>query len=129
MGKAIVLIMALLLLVASGPAFGKGLQAVSDTELDGISARGLDFLFDANSFMTGGFYGKSDRPVNMSFDGTNNFSLKNSIMLSGNASQQGLGVVNAVNSSVNMPINITILINSTVSGGINVSNALSAFRH
>jgi hypothetical protein len=68
------------------------------------------------------------RPINVSFQGQNSLSAANSIILSGSA-QGGLGVVNAVNSSVNMPINITILINSQVSGGINLSNLLSAIRH
>lgn len=59
----------LMLLIATGPSFAMGLQAVSDSELDGVHARGLDFLFDANSLMSGGII--------------NNLTLKNSIMLSG----------------------------------------------
>jgi hypothetical protein len=131
MGKAryLVLCIALVLLVSAGPSFAKGLQAASDGELDGISARGLDLLFDANSFMNGGFNGRSYDgvgPANLTFQGINNLTLRNSIMLSGQAQQNGLGIVNAVNSSVNMPINITILINSQVGGGINFTNFLSA---
>jgi hypothetical protein len=128
----LVFITAFIFLVAAGPSSAKGLRAASDVELDGVSARGLDFLFDANSLMSGSFWGMRSSsggttPFNLTFNGTNNLTLANSIMLSG-SSQSGLGVVNAVNSSVNMPINITILINSSVSGGINLSNFLSSIR-
>ena len=126
--KYLAFIMAFVFLVAAAPSFAKGLQAVSDTELDGVHARGLDFLFDANSLMTGSFWGArpstgGSNTYNMSFN-ANDMTFKNSIMLSG-SSQSGLGVVNAVNSTVQMPINITILINSSVTGGINLQNFLS----
>lgn len=132
------LFLLLICLIAAGPCLARDLVPVTDSELDAIHARGLDFLFDANTLFAGGAGvggwsgdGSSGnmRPINVSFQGQNNLSMANSILLSGSARQSGLGVVNAVNSSVNMPINITILINSQVSGGINLSNLLSAIRH
>jgi hypothetical protein len=111
----------LLVLLSAGPSFGKGLEQMTDSELDGVHARGLTFLFDSSTLLNGG----SISPYNINFNGTNNLSLRNSIMLSGNVQQSGLGVVNAVNSTVNMPINLIVLINSQISGGINLKNVLS----
>lgn len=98
--------------------------------MDGVHARGLDFFFDANSLMSGNFWGTGSTSggSNTYTFNASDMTFKNSIMLSG-SSQSGLGVVNAVNSTVQMPINITILINSSVTGGINLQNFLSAIKH
>ncbi len=97
----------------AGGALAAAVAPATDAELDAVSARGLDYLFDANAllasgFSSGGWYGQS--------------SLGNSITLSGGSRQSGIGIVNAINSTVNMPINITILINSSVSGGLSLGN-------
>ncbi len=127
--KVAAFVLMVLLLIAAGPSFAKGLQPVGDGELDGVYARGLTFMIDANTFMGSGC--ALGRPIDnrtFNFNGTNNFNLNNSIALSGEAQRNAFGVVNAVNSSVNMPINIVVLINSQLSGGINVRNFLSASR-
>ncbi|OPY70906.1 MAG: hypothetical protein A4E57_00221 [Syntrophorhabdaceae bacterium PtaU1.Bin034] len=119
--KGVGICFVLLVLLSAGPSFGRDLQQMTDSELDGVHARGLTFLFDSSTLLNGG----SISPYNINFNGTNNLSLRNSIMLSGNVQQSGLGVVNAVNSTVNMPINLIVLINSQISGGINLKNVLS----
>ncbi len=121
-----------LLLIAAGPSAGKDFMVAADSELDEIHAQGFDFLFDTNTLLASGFgagawTSSNLKTMNVTLTGQNSFT--NSIFLSGNAQQSGLGVVNAVNSSVNMPINITVLINSQVAGGININNLLSAMRH
>ncbi|OPY70902.1 MAG: hypothetical protein A4E57_00217 [Syntrophorhabdaceae bacterium PtaU1.Bin034] len=117
------LIVTLFLFLAVGVSHGKGLEVMADNELDGVYARGLNFIVDANSFLGG-------NTLNFSNVGNvtlpNVSTLNNSLFISGGAQQGSMGVVNAVNSAVNMPINIVVLINSTAMGGININNLLSA---
>jgi hypothetical protein len=128
--KGAMLLLVLCVLLATGPAYAKGLQAAADAELDSIHARGLAFLIDPTTLLGTNVPGSggvvSTSPVNMTFNGTNNLGLKNSIMLSGNAQQSALAPVNAINSALNVPINIVVVYGNVATGGVNISNILSA---
>ncbi len=116
---------ALLLVVSAGICEGKELQVLDDAELDAVHARGITFLLDANTFTQGGIqFGAG----NMTLPDLRSVSLANSLVISGAAQQGAFGVANAVNSAVNMPINIVVLINSSVNGGVTINNILSAIR-
>jgi hypothetical protein len=123
--KKPILFVLLFFLMAAGPSFARGLVPVTDGELDAVHARGLDFLFDANTLLSSGF---ASGAWNLSSSSNSLTTVKNSIVLSGGSQQTGLGIVNAVNSTVNMPINITVLINSQVTGVVSLSNLLSGMR-
>lgn len=113
--------MLFLCVIAAGPSFARAPLPVTDSDLDAVHARGLEYLFDANTLLSTGFTSGAWRGSS-----SQSLSLGNSVTLSGGSQQSGIGVVNAVNSSVNMPINITVLINSTVNGGISLSNHISS---
>ncbi len=115
----------LLLVVTAGICQGKDLQVLADADLDAVHARGLTFLIDANTFTQGGLqFGAG----NITLPDLRSVNLANSLMITGSAQQGAMGVVNAVESAVNMPINIVVLINSTANGGININNMLSAIK-
>jgi hypothetical protein len=134
--KKIGIFMAMLFLImASSPSYGGSLVRLSDSDMDGIYAQGLTFLIDANTFLNSNYntftkqmtenYGTT----NFNISGTNTLNLSNSIMLNGSAQQGAFMPVNAVDSAVNLPVNIIVLINSSVSGGVNISNILSAINN
>lgn len=115
----------LLLVVSAGICEGKELQVLGDAELDAVHARGLTFLIDANTFTQGGVqFGAG----NVTLPQLRSVNLANSLVVSGAAQQGAFGVTNAVNSAVNMPINIIVLINSSANGGITINNVLSAIK-
>ncbi len=110
--KVVAFVLMFFVLATTGVCFAKDLQLAADSELDGIYARGLTYMIDANTFL----------------GGPGCFNPRSAISLSDGAQSNSFGVVNAVNSAVNMPINIVVLINSHVSGGIDVRNYLSAWK-
>jgi hypothetical protein len=110
--KVVAFVLMFFVLATTGVCFAKDLQPVADSDLDGIYAQGLTYMIDANT-MLGGMGG---------------FNPRSAISLCDGAQSNSFGVVNAVNSAVNMPINIVVLINSQVAGGIDVRNYLSAWK-
>ena len=108
------------------------LEQVSDNELAGISAQGFSMNFQVidsvvnnsstfNNNIAGDSYSANTVNIN-----TDSFSMLDSMMISGTAQQNAFAPVNAVNSAVNVPINIVFVLNSQVSGGINITNSLNA---
>jgi hypothetical protein len=133
--KKIGIFMAMLFLImAASPSYAGPLVRLSDSDMDDIYAQGLTFLIDANTF-SGGNNSLTNSVVNnygattLNLSGTNTFTLASSIMLNGSAQQGALAPVNAIGSAVNVPVNIIVLINSSVPGGVNVSNILSAINY
>jgi hypothetical protein len=122
------------LLMSAGLSYGSSLAKLTDAEMDGVYAQGLTFLIDANTFL-GSNNSFTNSVVNnygattLNLSGTNTFNLSNSIMLTGSAQQGAFMPVNAANSAVNVPVNIIVLINSNVIGGVNISNLLNAINH
>lgn len=123
------------LLMSAGLSYGSSLAKLTDAEMDGIYAQGLTFLIDANTFLGSSNNSFTNSVVNnygattLNLSGTNTFNLSNSIMLTGSAQQGALAPVNAIGSAVNVPVNIIVLINSNVIGGVNISNLLNAINH
>jgi hypothetical protein len=110
--KVTVFVLMFFVLATAGVCFAKDLQPVADSELDGIYARGLTYMIDANTML----------------GGSGGFDPRSAISLCGGAQANAFGVVNAVNSAVNMPINLVVVINSQVFGNITANNWLSALK-
>ncbi len=104
--KAAMFVLMFFVLATAGVCFAKDLQPAADSELDGIYARGLTYMIDANTFL----------------GGPGGFNPRSAISLAEGALAHSFGVVNAVDSNVNMPINLIVLIDSQVFGGIQLMN-------
>ena len=99
------------------------LQMISDNELESVSAQGfsLNFqTFDAAmkqlSALNGGQIAIRPKIGN----------IVDSVVISGNAQQNAFAPINASNSAVNQAINIVIVMNSKVHGGVNINNLMGA---
>jgi len=92
-----------------------------DSELAGVSAQGFTINFQTiDSVITSS---TQVQPGYVRID-TSNVSMVDSVMVSGNAQQNAFVPINAVNSAVNVPINIVIVMKSHIGGNINISNVL-----
>lgn len=105
---------------------GEKLAKVSDDELDKIYAQGFTTNYQ--------IIGNNINSMNtITYNITEQFpqlqSVANSIYISGAAQSNTFVPVNAVNSAVNVPINIVVIMNSQVVGGVNINNALQAITH
>lgn len=133
--KSIIALTAMIfLLMSAGPSYGGSLAKLTDAEMDSVYAQGLTFLIDANTFLGSNnswtnSVVKTYGATTFNLSGTNTFNLSDSIMLSSSAQQGAFMPLNAVGSAVNVPVNIIVLINSGVSGGISINNILSAINH
>lgn len=99
------------------------LQIVEDNELERIYAQG----FTTNYQIIGNNINNMNT---ITYNLTEQFpqlqSVANSIFISGASQSNTFVPVNAVNSAVNVPINIVVIMNSNVIGGVNINNALEA---
>ncbi len=102
---------------------------ISDNELDTVYAQGFDFTINTDnlrSFNIGGnLYNINVGDININ-DGGLQFNLNSSLMLSGNAQQNAVMPINIVDSAVNIPINIVVIMGDN-SGSINLSNLLNSY--
>ncbi len=122
--KKLILVSAILTSFLSSYGFEGGtLAKVSDDDLDKIYAQGFTTNYQ--------IIGNNINSMNtMTYNITEQFpqlqSVANSIFISGAAQSNTFAPVNAVNSAVNVPINIVVIMNSQVVGGVNINNALQA---
>ncbi|HHG73902.1 MAG TPA: hypothetical protein ENK22_02565 [Persephonella sp.] len=102
---------------------------ISDSELDSVYAQGFNFTINTDnlrSFNLGGnLYSINVGDINVN-DGGLQFNLNSSLMLSGNAQQNAFMPINIVDSAVNIPINIVVIMGDN-SGSINISNLLNSY--
>ncbi len=110
--KVTVFVLMFFVFATTGVCFAKDLQLAADSELDGIYARGLTYMIDANT-MLGGMGG---------------FNPRSAISLAGGAQANSFGISNGVDSAFNNAVNIVVLINSQVFDGININNLMSAWK-
>lgn len=105
-------------------AFENGLiQKVHDEDLDKVYAQGFTTNYQ--------IIGNNINSMNtITYNITEKFpqlqSVANSIFISGAAQSNAFVPVNALNSAVNVPINIVVIMNSQVVGGVNINNVLQA---
>lgn len=125
--KKLILLSVLLIGLSSSFGFEGGVLAkVSDNELDKVYAQGFTTNYQ--------IIGNNINSMNtMTYNITEQFpqlkSVANSIFISGAAQSNTFAPVNAVNSAVNVPINIVVIMNSQIVGGVNINNALQAITH
>lgn len=101
------------------------IQMVNDSELESVSAQGFFLNFQTiDTVLQGTNSGYT--PQSMVQLNPRQLSMVDSLFVSGNAQQNAFVPVNAANSAVNVPINIVIVMNSQLSGGININNMLNA---
>jgi hypothetical protein len=99
------------------------LELISDSELESVSAQGFHINFQTVDTVLNSATGAS-APSVLEIGNVNN--LIDSVLISGNAQQNAFVPVNASNSAVNVPINIVIIMNSRLGGGVKISNILNA---
>ena len=99
------------------------LELISDSELESVSAQGFHINFQTIDTVLNSASGVS-APSVLEIGNVNN--VIDSVMISGNAHQTGIANINTVDSAVNVPINIVIIMNSQLGGGVNISNILNA---
>ena len=102
---------------------------ISDNELDAVYAQGFDFSISTDnlrSFNIGGnLYNINVGDINVNGGGLQ-FNLNSSLMLSGNAQQNAFMPINIVDSAVNIPINIVVIMGDN-NGSVNLSNLLNSY--
>ena len=110
--------------------YATDLQKLSDKELDGIYAQGFTLngqIFD-NPVLAGNTesfsYGVGVGDIQI--EGGAQFNLDSSLMLSGNAQQNAFIPINIVDSAVNIPINIVVIMGDNY-GNVNIKNLLKSF--
>ncbi|WP_456401350.1 hypothetical protein [Persephonella sp.] len=115
--------------IIAGSSFGFELKKVEDSELDDIYAQGvvLNGQMFGNPIFTGTIGGNL---YNMSIgdiqiEGGLQFNLESSMMLSGNAQQNAFIPINVVDSAVNIPINIVVIMGDN-NGTIDINNVLNS---
>ncbi|ACO04724.1 hypothetical protein PERMA_1029 [Persephonella marina EX-H1] len=126
MRKLLTLVMAGLIL---GSASAYELKKVDDTELEDIYAQGfvLNGQMFSNPIFTGTIGGNL---YNMSIgdiqiEGGLQMNLDSSLMLSGNAQQNAFIPINVVDSAVNIPINIVVIMGDN-NGTVDINNVLNS---
>ncbi|ACO04303.1 hypothetical protein PERMA_1035 [Persephonella marina EX-H1] len=126
MRKLLTLVMAGLIL---GSASAYELKKVDDTELEDIYAQGfvLNGQMFSNPIFTGTIGGNL---YNMSIgdiqiEGGLQMNLDSSLMLSGNAQQNAFIPINVVDSAVNIPINIVVIMGDN-NGTVDINNILKS---
>ncbi len=114
--------------------FAGTIERVDDNELSDISAQGFSLNYQVmdnaikNSLAYGTYKNANPIRINSSlfkYAGVPS-SLVDSIMISGFAQKDAFVPINAVNSAVNVPINIVFVMNSKITGGINITNQLQS---
>ena len=100
------------------------IQMVDDEALASVSAQGFNINFQTIDSVI-----NSNNTYNVVSNLPSQLNMVDSLMVSGMAQQNAFVPVNAVNSAVNVPINIVIVMNSQLGGGINVNNILDAALH
>ncbi|WP_200762615.1 hypothetical protein [Nitrosophilus alvini] len=108
-------------LILALPSMAADIQRVSDSELEEISAQGFSINFQTMDSVI-----NSGNTFNITTHLPSTLNMVDSLMISGASQQNAFVPVNAVNSAVNVPINIVIVMDSMISGGINISNVLDA---
>ena len=100
------------------------IEMVDDAALASVSAQGFNINFQTIDSVI-----NSNNTYNVVSNLPSQLNMVDSLMISGMAQQDAFVPVNAVNSAVNVPINIVIVMDSHISGGINISNILDAALH
>ncbi|WP_456383446.1 hypothetical protein [Persephonella sp.] len=105
------------------------LTEISDQQLDNIYAQGFFTEQLVNSQVPDGFtIGDNTYYMNVgdiTIDGGLQLNLDSSLLLSGNAQQNAFIPINVVDSAVNIPINIVVIMGDN-NGSINISNLLES---
>ncbi len=110
-----------------------GIEVVKDDELSDISAQGFSLNYQVmddaiksslafNTLPTS----QTISPNSFKFSANMPTNLVDSVMVSGLAQKDAFVPINAVNSAVNVPINIIFVMNSKITGGININNQLQS---
>ena len=126
MRKLLTLVMAGLIL---GSASAYELKKVDDTELEDIYAQGfvLNGQMFSNPIFTGTIGGNlySMSIGDIQIEGGLQMNLDSSLMLSGNAQQNAFIPINVVDSAVNIPINIVVIMGDN-NGTVDINNILKS---
>ncbi len=108
-------------LCMSGTVLAGEIKMVDDAALAEVSAQGFNLNFQTIDSVI-----NSNNSYRIVSNLPRELSMVDSMMISGAAQQNAFVPVNAVNSAVNVPINIVIVMDSQISGGININNILDA---
>lgn len=112
------------LILCLGLAAGAAeLMEVSNSELESVSAQGFNINAQSIDAFT---HNNAQFDNHLMLNMPSSVHLVDSIMISGAAQQGAFAPVNAVNSAVNVPINIVFVMNSQIQGGVNISNVLNS---
>ncbi|WP_457622519.1 hypothetical protein [Persephonella sp.] len=126
MRKLISILMAALIL---GSASAYELKKVEDTELDDIYAQGftLNGQIFSNPIFTGTIGGNLYNMTigDIQIEGGLQMNLESSLLLSGNAQQNAFIPINVVDSAVNIPINIVVIMGDN-NGTVDINNILNS---
>jgi len=129
----IVSIITLILLTANAFAFPNGkIEKVSDDVLEDVYAQGfftnwqIIGNFSGNTFNVAGDFTNKIR-INANIN-SSPINLNQSVFLNGNAQQGAFIPVNAVNSQVNVPVNLVVIFGNNY-GNIKINNILKAISH
>jgi len=125
------IIMFMLLCISS---FAGSIKVLDDKELSEISAQGFSLNYQVmDDAIKSSLAFPNYTATNLSGGNPNLFkysgmptNLVDSLMISGFAQKDAFVPINAVNSSVNVPINIVFVMNSKITGGININNQLQS---
>jgi len=109
------------------------IEVVKDDELSDISAQGFSLNYQVmddaiKSSLAFNTLPASETISSSAFKFSSNLptNLVDSVMVSGFAQKDAFVPINAVNSAVNVPINIIFVMNSKITGGININNQLQS---
>ncbi len=115
-----------------GSASAYELKNVDDSELDSIYAQGfvLNGQMFSNPIFTGTIGGNLYNMTigDIQIEGGLQMNLDSSLMLSGNAQQNAFIPINVVDSAVNIPINIVVIMGDN-NGNIDINNVLNSINN
>ena len=138
-----ILMSAALIMTSSFGVEGIKLQKVSDDVLDDVYAQGFFTNWQIVGNFTGNVFNIAGDLNNNTFNIAGDFNnrikvesnitsspikLQNSMLLNGNSQQGAFVPINAVNSEVNVPVNLVVIFGDNY-GNININNMLKAIRH
>lgn len=107
------------------------MEKVSDAVLEDIYAQGFTTNwqiignYSGNTFNISGDFNNN---INISANISSPVNLNSSIFLNGNSQQGAFLPINAVNSAVNVPVNLVVIFGNNY-GNVNINNVLNAINY
>jgi len=105
-------------------------ETLSDNELEEVSAQGFHMNFQIldNLVNNANNFNNINNPTPIvqvpQTINSENFNLIDSMLIKGQ--ENAFVPINAIDSAVNVPINIVFVMNSKITGGVNISNVLNS---